>query len=180
MVDASEARNHGTAVKAELVAGRDGKKARRFEGQGHIAVPKSSSLDPGVRSWTVEVTCKPERDRGIVLAHGGQTNGYALSLDAGRPVFTVVIQNRPTRIVGRSSIVGQWAKLTGQILPDETCQLLVDGQKVAAGRLPGPMRTPLDTLQIGADLGSQVLGDDAPAAFVGLIESARIYSGVAP
>ena len=58
--------------------------------------------------------------------------------------------------------------------------VLVDGQPVAEGRLGAPVRTPNDAMEVGADLGSPVLGESRGPGFVGRIESVRIYSGVAP
>ena len=40
-------------------------------------------------------------------------------------------------------------------------------------------RFPADGMQIGADLGSQVLGDEHPD-FTGLVESVRVFSGNEP
>lgn len=178
--DASAHSNHGRAQGAPVAEGRNGRKARRFDGQGLIAVAKSPSLDPAVRGWTVEVTLKAGRDDGIILACGGRTNGYALSLEAGKPVFTVVAQNQPTRVAGQRSVGGEWVKLTARITADQAVRLFVDGEPVADGRLSGPLGTPNDSLQVGADTGSPVVGDGATPRFVGLIESVRIYSGEAP
>ena len=42
------------------------------------------------------------------------------------------------------------------------------------------LRTPQDAMQIGADLGSSGLDAAVASRFVGLIESVRVHSGVAP
>jgi arylsulfatase A-like enzyme len=178
--DASKHANHGTARGVPLVEGRDGRKARRFDGRGVIEVPKSASLDPAVKGWTVEATFKAERDHGVLLACGGEANGYALHLEAGKPVFTVRVQNVATGVAGLQSVVGDWVRLTARINGDQKVELLVDGKTVAGATLRLPLRTPNEPLQVGADLGSQVLDDRDASRFVGLIESVRIYSGVAP
>jgi arylsulfatase A-like enzyme len=179
VTDASTFGNHGRAVGVPLVEGRDGRKARRFDGRGLIEVAKTPSLDPAVLGWTVEVAVKPEKDTGLILAGGGQSQGYALTLDAGKPVFTVVAHGRPTRIAGKQPFGDGWVKLTARITADQRLQLLVDGRPVAEGRLADPLATPNEALQIGADLGSHVVADGSPR-FVGLVESVRIYSGEAP
>jgi arylsulfatase A-like enzyme len=70
VVDASGKGNHGHATNVPLADGREGGEARRFEGKGCIAVPKSPSLNPSVRSWTVEVVFKADAPDGILVAHG--------------------------------------------------------------------------------------------------------------
>ena len=95
---ATTARSQGTA----LVPGREGRKARRFDGQGYIDVPKSPSLDPAVAGWTIEAVFKAEKDTGVILACGGVSNGYALHLVDGKPTLTVTVQKRATRIAAAS------------------------------------------------------------------------------
>jgi hypothetical protein len=180
VVDASKFANHGTARGAPLASGRDGRKARRFDGEGVIDVPRTSSLDPAVLGWAVEATIKADQDSGVILACGGASNGYALYLDAGRPAFTVKVQNAATRVNGPESVVGDWVRLSARITADQKVELLVDGSPVATGPLRAPLRTPREATQIGADLGSQVLDGREPPQFVGLVESVRIDSGVAP
>ena len=63
--------------------------------------------------------------------------------------------------------------------PDKL-ELFVNGQLAATAPLKAALdREPNDTLQIGADLGSQVLKVPLPK-FKGLIESVRIVSGTEP
>ena len=114
----------------------------------------------------------------MILACGGD-DGYALHLVDGKPAFTVVVAGRATRIAGRQSVVGDWVRRRAQVTADQGLQLLVDGQAVAEGRLPA-CPEPDEGLQIGADLGSPVLRGREASPFMGLIESVRIHSGVAP
>jgi hypothetical protein len=62
----------------------------------------------------------------------------------------------------------------------EQAWISVNGERVAEGRLKSPVtKDPNDGLQIGDDLGSRVVADKRPG-FSGLIESVRLYSGIAP
>jgi arylsulfatase A-like enzyme len=180
VVDASGRGNNGRSHGTSLARGREGRMARRFDGRAYIDVPKSPSLDPAVAGWTIEAVFQAATETGIVLAAGGASNGYILHLVDGKPTFTVTVQKRATRITAPQSVVGQWVHVRAQIAADQKLQLFVDGKPAAEGVLRDPLRTPQDAMQVGADLGSAALDTAVAARFVGLIESVRIHSGVAP
>ena len=178
VVDASSHKNHGTAKGAPLAEGRAGHKARRFDGKGSIGVGKSPSLNPGVGAWTVEITFKSDAPEGIVLAHGGETNGYCLWLEGGRPAFTVVANRTASRVALQQKVTGEWTTVTARWGAGHL-SLAAGADRAEASLRESLQKQPNDILQIGADLGSQVLGKEQPH-FRGLIESVRIYSGNAP
>lgn len=178
VVDASGKDNHGSSTKAILVDGRDNHKARKFDGNAFIDVPKSTTLDPSVGAWTVEVSCKADKPNGVLLARGGINNGYCLYLDNGRPTFTVVSRKRSSQIAAKQDVTGQWTQLTARITTDKHLVLLVNGKEAARGPLQDFIRQdPNDGMQIGADNGSIVVDGKKLPMFTGLIESVRIYSG---
>lgn len=180
VVDASGRGNDGRAKNVPLTGGREGRKARRFEGQECIAVQKSPSLNPAMRNWTVEVVFKSDAPDGILVAHGGALEGYCLALEGGRVVFTVVGQRKQTRVMTAEKATGTWTTVRAEIAP-KALSVSVNGAPPVKEPLQGSIaREPNDTLQIGDDLGSAVLGKRKPPAFHGLIESVRIYSGKAP
>jgi arylsulfatase A-like enzyme len=180
VVDASGKGNNGRAKGVPLVEGREGRKARRFEGQGCIEVAKSPSLNPSVRSWTVEVVFKADAPDGILVAHGGATLGYCLALEGGKPVFTVVGQKKQTRVAAADTATGAWTTVRAEITL-QALSLAANGAPPVRVPLKGSIvKEPKDTLQIGDDLGSAVLKENKPPAFRGLIESVRLYSGKAP
>ena len=181
VLDASGNGNTGRAKNAPLSEGPDGRKARRFEGHGCIYVPKSPSLNPARRNWTVEVIFKTDAHDGILVAHGGGMFGYCLALKGGKPVFTVVGQKQVTRVTAADTATGAWTTVRADITP-KTLSLTVNGAPPVREPLKGKIaKEPSDGLQIGDDLNSVVLGKAAkPPAFKGLIESVRIYSGMEP
>lgn len=177
ITDGSGLDNHGSASSVPLVDGRDGQKARRFDGKGAIDVPKSPTLDPSNRAWSVRASIRADAPDGIVLARGGKSEGYCLYIKAGMPGFVVTSGNRPTIVVGNSAVTGRWVQLVARIHADHTVELLVDGQTVATGKLPKLISAdPNDGMQIGADERSPVLSDPLPK-FIGLIESVQLFNG---
>jgi len=179
--DSSGKGNHGKPVNAPLVDGRDGGKARSFDGTSHIDVGKSASLDPAVAGWTVDVVLRAQQPDGVLLACGGQTNGYSLTLEDGKPVFTVVSASSASRVVAPKGVGDGWVRVTATITAAKQLRLTVDGKPAGQARLHDFIsRQPNDTLQIGADTGSQVDVKRVVPRFKGVIESVRIYSGEAP
>jgi N-acetylglucosamine-6-sulfatase len=178
VVDSSGSGNHGTATGAPIAEGRNSRKARRFDSKGRIEVPKSATLDCSRGPWTVEAVVRSDQPDGVVLARGGQSLGYALYLEDGRPMFTVRTEGEPVTVAGKESIVGKWTHLAAVIGQDLRVALYVNGRSVGSEKLPGFLaRDPFEAMQIGADMGSQVVAYKRRGGFAGLIESVRIFSG---
>ncbi len=179
VTDASGQKNHGEAKGVALVEGREGRKARRFDGKGWIEVGKPPSLNPGVGAWTIEATVKSDKPDGVVLAHGGATMGYLLALEGGQPVFVVNAAKKTSRVAVKREVTGQWMRLTAQ-WSGKNLSLAVDDQPASKAKLlAAPDGLPHDGMQIGADERSQLLEKPLPK-FTGLMERVRIFSGVAP
>ncbi len=176
--DTSGQGNHGQAQGVTQVPGRGGRKALRFSGAGAIDVSKAPSLSPAESAWTVEVTFKPEKPEGVLLARGGKSLGYALWLKGGCPRFTVNAGPKPVTVASERP-VADWVTVAGVISRDRKAQLYVDGKLMGAAKLGEFIeRDPNDAMQVGADLGSPVV-EPVPPKFTGLIEAVRISSGEA-
>jgi arylsulfatase A-like enzyme len=176
VLDVSGNNNHGRVHNAVLVEGREGRKALRLHGDGWIEVATSESLNPADSAWTAEVVFKAEKPDGVLLARGGKSQGYALWLKQGRPVFTVVVDGVRVTVEARD-VVTDWTTVVGTIASDRKATLQVDGRIVAEAALAGLIpRNPSDTMQVGADLGSPVV-EPAPPKFVGWMERVRLFRG---
>jgi arylsulfatase A-like enzyme len=182
VADASRNGNDGSAQGVEIVDGRDGKKAARFAGKSSIDIAKSPSLNPAQSPLSVEVVCRPDEAKGVLFASGGQTNGYALLLDDGRPTFVVASDNVVTRARAEKPIAaGQWSRLKAVVGDDLSISLHVDGEKVASAKLRALIgREPNDAMQVGIDARSPVTTSPAPVGFSGLVESVAVFRGVEP
>src|SRR6185436_7443762 len=166
--------NHGTNSGTTSLAGG----GRHFDGTNYINVPKTATLDPAVTSWIVTVQLKAEQPDGIILAQGGNLNGYCLSLEKGRPTFTVTGNRERSTIPATQNIVGQRATLVAS-WGDGKLRLAVNGPT----SIEAPLKTaiakqPNDTLQIGTDLNSTVL-DAAKPGFSGVVYYVGLSSGEA-
>jgi len=172
IIDSSMRSNSGANKGTAAVAGG----GRRFDGTNYIDVPKSRTLDPAVTSWTVTVQLKAEQPDGVILAQGGEVNGYCLSMEKGRPVFTVTGNRDRSSVSAPQSILGQRATLVAS-WRDGKLRLAVNGPTSNEAPLKSPIaKQPTDGLQIGADMNSKVLGKAKPG-FSGVIYYVGLYSG---
>jgi arylsulfatase A-like enzyme len=176
ILDESPYKNHGRAVGTKLSAGQNGKTASQFDGKGHIEVPLSSSLDPSRTPFSITASIKAEAD-GIILARGGQTLGFALYISDGKPTFAYRTLSGITTIVSTKTCIGEWTTVKARVKDKKTLVLEVNGEQVAETPIKDLIpRNPNDGMQIGADLGSFVLGEERPS-FRGLIESISMQMG---
>ncbi len=178
IADRSEFHNDGRIVNGRIGAGREGRPALQLDGSGYVEVPNSPSLNPAGKPWTIEVTVRPERPDGVIVARGGRSHGYAIWLKDGKPMFTVVTDGKATTVAGPQAFT-DWTTLVGIITIEPKAVLYVDGHQAGAAALADFIAAdPNDLMQIGADLGSPLL-EAPPPKFAGQIERLKIYSGQA-
>ena len=173
--DLSGQRNNGVLHGGRFVDDA-GRKALRLGNGDYVEVAHSSTLNPGMISWTIEARVNAETPDGIIMAQGGESHGYSLYLRKGAPCFAVRIEEIVTEIAGKDAIKG-WTRLTGALTKDGM-KLHVDGKPVAsqsgAGMLPV---NPAEGLQIGNDTGTLVGSYAKATPFTGLMDYVRIWAG---
>ncbi|MGQ9771101.1 MAG: sulfatase-like hydrolase/transferase [Thermogutta sp.] len=179
VADRSGRGNNGVSRALAIRKTEDGQSVAVFNGNAEIDVPNSPSLNPANLSWTVEVTFRAEKPDGILVARGGQSQGYALWLQGGRPVWMVVVNSKPFLVEAPTAVAG-WTTVTGVISSQQQAELYVNGALVARKALPDFITTdPHDRMQIGADTGSPTVPAGTPR-FVGEIKRVTIYRGARP
>ncbi|MFM7973973.1 MAG: laminin G domain-containing protein [Pirellula sp.] len=148
----------------------------QFDGKSYIEVPISKVLNPARSPMTVEVTLRASAD-GVILARGGQSLGFLIEIEDGKPVFAYRGPEGISRAVGSDSILGQWITLKATVDKDQLMQVFIDDKRVGQSKAKGLIpRNPNDGLQIGSDSGSPV-DKKSPEGFRGEIQSVRIYQG---
>ncbi|MDM4014082.1 PQQ-binding-like beta-propeller repeat protein [Roseiconus lacunae] len=138
--------------------------------------PKTASLNPAGKPITVEAWMTTIRPQGVVIARGGPTEGFALSLNNGKPQFHVRVEKKLKTITGPNRIVGGWHHLVGVLDVDGSMKLYVDGELVTEGKTTGTLTVdPAQGLDVGAD-GMTAVGDyQSPSQFSGVIDEVRLY-----
>jgi outer membrane protein assembly factor BamB len=145
-------------------------------GAPSASFPKSPSLNPQGKPITIEAWITSTKPQGVVVARGGPAQGFALTLENGKPVFMIRSDNELSAITGPGRIVGGWHHLVGVLNEDKSMQLYVDGKPVAQGTAKALISTdPSQGMDIGADDQTAVGDYQSPNAFAGVIDEVRLY-----
>jgi arylsulfatase len=133
---------------------------------------------PRIANRPLVIRCEvmPARDNssGVLLAQGGDQQGYALSLKEGRPVFSVRIDGRLYEIAASAAQQGRFS-LEAHLARGGAMTLLINGKKAASGAAPGLITAqPKDGLSIGEDTLSAVGDYRAPNRFPGKVENVKV------
>lgn len=156
----------------------DASAARRGEGGSMVRFEKRPGIDPTGRALTVEAWVKAERPNGVVVAHGGPSQGYALFVQGGRPRFAIRSGGTLYQVRAEEAVTGDWAHLAGLLTTGRELRLYVNGKLAASrGNVELIAREPAQSLQIGGDDGGSVGEYTSPLSFTGSIDEVRIYHG---
>lgn len=146
------------------------------ESPSRVRVPKTDSLNPAGRPLTVAAWVKADAGDGVVLAHGGNAQGYALYLQQGRPHFTVRAKGEGGTAAASERITGRWCHLAGVLTADKQLKLYIDGKLAASAQTPTLVpQHPQESIDIGADGSSHVVAYAGSVQFQGQIDEVRLY-----
>jgi hypothetical protein len=166
--------NNLAAGQTDLVA-RLAKAWEMWADRCSVHGPLSSAPQIANKSLTIACEVEPQSRDGVILAQGGNQQGYALWLRDGQLLFSVRINGRLTSIAAREMPAGGRFALTARLNRDGAMQLLVQGRVVAEGKAPGLIPTqPVDELSIGQDVRTAVGDYVAPYPLQGKIENVRV------
>lgn len=146
------------------------------QGGTYAQFPKSPKLNPAGKPITIEAWMTATKPAGTIVARGGPAEGFALTLQVGKPVFHVRSGGELTSITGPKRIVGGWHHVVGVLNEDLTTQLYVDGELAAKGKAKGLLKSdPAQGMEVGVDGQSAVGLYKSPFAFTGIIDEVRLY-----
>uniref|UniRef100_A0A7C4LPQ7 Methyltransferase domain-containing protein n=1 Tax=Schlesneria paludicola TaxID=360056 RepID=A0A7C4LPQ7_9PLAN len=139
-----------------------------------VRFPLTPSLNPARKPFTVEAWVKPEGPSGVIVAHGGPSQGYALFLQNRKPAFALRADNRLTEIEAPDRLKAGWHHLAAVVHADKTMALYVDGTLAATGTATSLISSePKQPLEIGGDKGA-VGSYKEPFSFTGVVDEVRI------
>lgn len=153
--------------------------AVKLLGETAIAVDSSSAdLNPAMGALAVGAWCHVDQPNGVIIAQGGEEQGYSLYLAKGRPTFSVRSGGNLSSVSAEPIQLGQWVHLVGVLDSNGQMRVMINGQpgqQDISGRTIGSK--PFDGLSIGADTGSLVGSYESPQHFRGSLADVRVYWG---
>jgi len=145
-------------------------KRRRYRLRQGQTLPRSQQPEIAGKAISIEATIRPKRANGVIVAHGGRGNGYALYIKDGRLAMATRHNGALTLVAAQSPLPKGEVRAAARLAKDGTITLAIGGKQVATGKAPGPIgRTPGDPLEAGADHHTPVGEYEAPNKFPGVI-----------
>ena len=141
-----------------------------------VSFGRTPSLNPTDQPLAVEARITSTRPRGTIIACGGATEGFALTLAGGQPQFHIRAKDKLTTISGEKRIGVGWHHVAGVLTKNRQMRLYVDGKRVTNGKATRLLANdPVQGLEVGGD-DQSVVGDYvSPNAFGGVIDEVRLY-----
>jgi len=152
-----------------------GKKAGQTAPRGpNVGFPMDEKLDPSGKAVTVEAWISPETGNGVLVAQGGPSNGFALALEDGEPVFHVRASGELGTATAKSPLSRGWHHVAGVLDTDRAMRLYVDGSLEGSATAPALIsRRPAQSLQFGAR--SSVGDASRSSGYAGLLDEVVVY-----
>ncbi len=136
-----------------------------------------SGAAPQIAGKAFSITCQLETDLRdtVILAHGGNSAGYALHLNDGRVVFSVRTGPKEAVTEVRSEQIKAPVRITATLGEDGAITLAVGEQAAVTGKAPGPIpRQPQEAFCLGHDNGQPVANYSKVKPFQGKITDLKV------
>ena len=153
------------------------KKITAIEGKAIATLQSNNKNDPTYKPFTIGGWVTTENPNGVIIAHGGESQGYSLYLDKGKPTL-VVRHNGVMHKVAADQVVDfkQWKHVTAKIDADATASIMIDGEMVARQeKFSFVGNRPADGISVGMDSGSFVSDYENGNALDGKLKDIRIF-----
>ena len=125
--------------------------------------------------------CRLDKPNGVIIAQGGESLGYALSIEQGAVSWCIREQGVLYKMTAGQVTLDEWTHVAAHIDPKGQGQILINGQRVGEPKeLSLLSARPADGLDVGIDGGSQVGGETSMPPLSGELRDVRVYWGVLP
>ena len=115
---------------------------------------------------------------GVLLAHGGQPDGYALFVRRGKLTLAVRRNGKLTTVMAEGKLPPKWIPVSARFHRSGKITLYVKGEETASGRVEGALTAvPLGGLEVGVDSGSRVGDYPAKNQFLGGLQDVVLTLG---
>ncbi len=150
--------------------------------QGRVALHRDTAdeLNPSYKPLVVGGWLRAEELNGVLIAHGGESHGYSLSIVDGHPFFAVRADGVMSVLEAGEVQQGEWTHVAASLDADGQGRIYINGQEVSKGPMSLVKNRPADGLDVGIDAGSLVGPFETETGFVGELRDVRLYWGSLP
>lgn len=167
--------NRDAAAPEPIGAANKQNNKARNSGSETVEFALTPGINPANKPLTVEAWIKPDGPGGVIVAHGGPAQGYALYLQARKPTFAIRSGSALTEVQTPDRLKDGWHYLAGVLTTEKELQLYVDGVLTASAKAPALISgEPKQKLELGGDSGGAVGSYKNAFGFVGVIDEVRI------
>ena len=125
--------------------------------------------------------CRVDKPGGVLIAQGGESQGYSLYLQNNTLVFAVRAEGVLKQVRGTRIALGEWTHVAAILNANGQAQLYINGKPAGKQRKVGFVSArPADGLTVGEDSGSLVGKYESPQPFSGGLDDVRLYWGPLP
>ncbi|MBI1374209.1 MAG: hypothetical protein GC159_15945 [Phycisphaera sp.] len=157
IVDHSGYRNLVLNVATLYDTGSYGQARRLTGNDSYLATQPAAGIDPTLRPVGVGMWIKPDKDSGVLFAHGDATNGYALYLHEGKLYLAIRNNTSLFNLAGPDPLPNGWVHV-GMALSEGKVSLMVNGKTVVTKSYNYLGARPAEGVEIGTDDHGQVGG----------------------
>lgn len=138
-----------------------------------VTFPDDDKLDPTKTALTVDFWIMPDNDSGILINHGGPSQGYAVILNKGVPIFQIRSAGELSAIRAKQPLTEGWHHLAAVLGDDASMKLYIDGALATSGKATALIASrPKHPLRVGD--ARLLVGDAKVGAFSGLIDQLNV------
>ncbi|MEM7012579.1 MAG: PQQ-binding-like beta-propeller repeat protein, partial [Verrucomicrobiota bacterium] len=143
-----------------------------------IAFEPTKTINPVGKALGVEAWVKMNAKGGVIAAHGGPAQGYALVVQNSRPAFLYRSSEKLTTAAAKTGLADDWTHLVGQVTEDKKVQLYVNGKLAVEAETEALIPSiPVQSLQIGGDDQSGVGEYKSPFPLKGIVDEVGVFHG---
>ena len=151
------------------------KGARKSPSNALVSFAPRESFNPAGKPVAVDLWVFPDGPGGVVLAHGGPANGYAITLKKRVPNFLVRADSKLSVISGEGPLKKGWNHVVGVLGADKSMKLYLNGELAGEGKAEGLLSSlPVQGLDLGMDSQSSVGEYKTEFTFTGLLDELRV------
>ncbi len=165
----------------KTIKGPRGTAAQLTGGGAIVTLPSTDRLNPAYKPLVVGAWCRLDEADGVVVAQGGESQGFSLFVQRNIPVFAIRSEGVLKQVRGPRVTLGEWTHIAAVLDANGQAQIYLNGKPAGKQRKVGFVSArPADGMTVGEDGGSLVGPYTSTQPLTGLLADVRLYWGPLP